>query len=139
MFMPAGLDHERDSFDVSADGKSVRWHVCPAAARERKKLLLQASTSDVPLELDYLHNGERNVALVRLGADAVQPLSLPVRLDASVPPSDPLVLASLSDRPPNSGLRITRHADALRNRRNSMVVPLDEQTRRQLRSLGYVQ
>ncbi|MCX5659665.1 MAG: sulfatase [Planctomycetota bacterium] len=139
MFIPAGLDHERDSFDVSPDGKSVRWHVYPAAARERKKLLLQASTSDVPLELDYLHNGERNVALVRLGADAAQPLSLPVRLDASVLPSDPLVLASPNDRPPNSGLRITRHADALRNRRDTMVVPLDEQTRRQLRSLGYIQ
>ena len=136
MYIPHGLDPQRDTLDVSADGRTLRWHIYPGASEERKMLLLQPANPDAALSVEFKHNGQSSPGMVHLGDAAGHPEALPVVLDGSLPPSDPL-LTPPGARP--EGLHIKRHADPTQPARPSHVAPLDEETLRQLRSLGYIQ
>lgn len=136
MYIPHGLDPQRDTLDVSADGRTLRWHIYPGASEKRKMLLLQPADPDAALSVEFKHNGQPSPGMVHLGDAAVHPESMPVILDGSLPPSDPLLT------PPQNvpeGLHIKRHTDPMQPTRPSHVAPLDEETLRQLRSLGYIQ
>ncbi|MCE9589794.1 MAG: sulfatase [Planctomycetes bacterium] len=141
MFIPAGLDEERDNLEVSPDGRTITWHVYPGApgtpGAKRKMLLVQTANPDAAIEVDYKHDGERGLGEVHMGDAAAHPGALPVKLDTTLAPSDPLILAPFDESRP--GLYIKRHADPRHAARASRVAPMDDETLRQLRSLGYIQ
>lgn len=137
IYIPVNLEGERDSFEISPDSKTIRWHIYPGASPLRKSLFLQTANPDAPLEFDYKHNGEAVPKMTHLGDQQTNPQSLPVTLDTALAPSDPLILTPFPVVP--NGLHITRHADPTQPARATQVTPLDEETLRQLRSLGYIQ
>jgi hypothetical protein len=137
LFIPAGLDPDRDVFDVSADGRRLTWRVHPEASGGRSRLLVRTAVPDAPLEIDYRHDGRPAAALVRLGPEGQSASALPVRVDATLAASDPLLADDAArDRP--LGLTVTRHAHAAAAGRRTVVAPLEGRLLEQLRSLGYV-
>ena len=142
LFIPAGLDPERDRFEVSADGRRLVWRVHPAGAAARKLLLVRLAEPAAALKIDYWHNGRSMPELVRLGPAGTTPDRLPTRVDATLPASDPLLVpapvAGAGTGAAAVGLTVTRHAAAEAAARGSVVAPLEGHLLEKLRSLGYV-
>ena len=86
--------------------------------------------------MTFRRNGTEDRDLVFLGPDGHHPADLPVTVPADLAPLSPVIEKPF--RPEKPGLYIYRHrGDAVRSRAGK-VEPLDEQTLRQLRSLGYL-
>ncbi len=72
-----------------------------------------------------------------LGPDSNHPESLPAQLGPTIPRSSPML-----DGPfvaPQPGFYVLRHAGDDASRKPSRVEPLDAETIKQLKSLGYLQ
>ena len=66
LFIPLGMDPERDSFEISEDGKRIRWVAYPGAADGgdgTKSLYFQLSNPNAPVRVSFKHNGASDPAL----------------------------------------------------------------------------
>lgn len=137
VFIPTGADPERDHLEVSDDGKTLRWLTRPGG--RRKSLYVQMSPPGAPVRLDLKTNGQRDPARVFLGPAGSHPAALPVELKTADlttgPAPDP---AHVKPAPPGE-----QALHVLRRPGSSTAIParagkLDDETLRQLRSLGYI-
>lgn len=136
LYVPIGLDPERDQFEVAADGRHLRWRVHPGGERNVRSLLLVPSLGDAALTCDFHHNGEQLPAEVYLGPLATSPEQLPVNVAASIAADDPFITAPFSAERP--GLFVRRHRTAGSIATPGEVKSLNAETIRQLRTLGYL-
>src|SRR5262245_56925179 len=137
LFIPVGLDPERDNFEPVADRRAVRWHVYPGGLDRPKSLFLQPAKPDASLRVHGKINGEAVREKVFLGKDRRHPKDLPAAVPADTAPVSPFIERPFAaDR---EGFYVVRHRSAASRLRAGLVRPLDEQTIRQLRSLGYLQ
>ena len=139
LFIPVGLEQDRDNFEVADEGRTIRWHVYPRSADRPKSLFLQTSRPDAPLQADFAINGQHSTKMVFLGKDRQHPSQLPVSIPPSIPPVDPLIQKPLATDKP--GFYVFRHQSSAggQTAKPGKVESLDEQTIRQLKSLGYLQ
>ncbi|HYT89600.1 MAG TPA: sulfatase [Gemmataceae bacterium] len=135
--IPVRPDPERDSFERIADGRAVRWHVYPSGLKPPKALFLQAAHPGASLRFDCKINGAAARELVFLGKDGRHPDGLPATIPADLAPSSPFIEQPFSAD--KDGFYIVRYRTEGARPRPALVQPLDEQTIRQLRSLGYLQ
>jgi hypothetical protein len=136
LFIPVGLDPERDGLEVLAEGRALRWQVHPGGLERPKSLFLQPASPEASLRLDLKVNGSAAKELVFLGKDRRHPTTLPAKVAADLTPVSPFI-----ERPFKAqaeGFYIFRHRAAGARPHPGRVQPLDEQTVRQLRSLGYL-
>ena len=118
LFIPAWFDERRDSIEVFEDGRQLRWVTYPRNGSQM--LYLETEPRDAELVVEVLVDD--------------QPSSHGATFDPEIHP------ISISSRtvPDRDGAFIYRHrgADAIEN--TPINSPLDERTKRQLRSLGYI-
>lgn len=137
LFIPVGLDPLRDSFDVLDEGRTLQWHVYPGGISRAKSLFLQPANPEAALRVDFRRNGSSAKELVFIGKDGQHPNALPATIAANVAPVSPVI-----EKPFQSGkvgLHVFRHRSEGSRSRPEKVEPLDQETLRRLRSLGYVQ
>jgi arylsulfatase A-like enzyme len=135
LYIPVGMDAERDDLESEAQGRILRWHVYPGKDRP-KSLFLQPAQPDAALRVNFKVNGAEETQLIFLGKDGKHPAALPATLTASLAPVSPYI-----DRPfkaDKPGFYVHRHRTPGSRPRSGRVAPLDEGTLKQLRSLGYV-
>jgi hypothetical protein len=137
LFIPVGYEDMRDQFEVVNDGRTLRWHVYPGGAPRPKALFLQPADPDATLRVDFKINGERAREKVFLGKDRKAPEALPTDVAADLAPVSPVIEKPFTAEKP--GFYVMRHRSVGSRTRPAQVAPLDEQTIRQLRSLGYLQ
>jgi hypothetical protein len=137
LFIPVGLDADRDSFEPLADGKALRWHVYPGGLKQPKSLFLQAERPGAALRIDCKLNGAADPATVFLGKDARHPAALPATVPADMAPVSPFIERPFTAE--RAGFYVLHHRTEGKRSRPALVQPLDEQTLKQLRSLGYLQ
>ena len=118
LFIPAWFDERRDSIDVFEDGRQLRWVTYPRNGLQM--LYLETEPRDAELLVEVLVND--------------QPSSHAVTFDPEIHP------VSISSRtvPDREGAFIYRHRGLEAIENTPINSPLDERTRRQLRSLGYI-
>ena len=118
LFIPAWFDERRDSLDVFEDGRQLRWVTYPRNG----------------LQMLYLETEPRDAELVVEVLVDDQPSSYAVTFDPEIRP------ISISSRtvPDREGAFIYRHRGLEAIENTPINSPLDERTRRQLRSLGYI-
>lgn len=135
LFIPVGHDRQRDDIEAVADGRALRWHVYPDGGV--KSLFLQPTRPDAGIRLDVKINGESIPAKVFLGKEGKTPVRLPATVAADLSPESPFIEKRFAS--PKDGFHVIRHRSSRSRSGNAHVLRLDEQTLRQLRSLGYVQ
>jgi arylsulfatase A-like enzyme len=134
LFIPVGLDPERDDLEVVEDGRALRWHVYPGGGV--KSLFLQPEKADTPLTLSLRINGAEAADKVYLGKKGRGPERLPVTVAADLDPSSPFIERPFAaDR---EGFHVLRHRSPRARQQPWQVRPLDDATLRHLRTLGYV-
>ncbi len=138
LFIPVGFDEEEvRKLEAVGEGRALRWHVHPGGLDRPKSLFLQPARPGAALRVDFRLNGEARADTVFLGKDRRHPAALPATVPADMAPVSPFIERRFTaDRP---GLHIVRHGAAGGHARPALVRPLDEQTLKQLRSLGYLQ
>lgn len=138
LFIPVGLDETGgDSLDPQDGGRALRWHVYPGGAGRPKALFLQPTEPDAGLRIDFKITGEATKEMLFLGKDGTHPDALPADVPADLAPVSPVIEKPFTaDKP---GFYLFRHRRASSRARPAQLAPLDEQTIRQLRSLGYLQ
>ena len=137
LFIPVGLDPQRDSFEVLAGGRALRWQVHPGGLKQPKSLFLQPALPKASLRVDFKINGSASREMVFLGKDRHHPQALPATVPADLAPVSPFI-----ERPfvtEKAGFYVVRHRSPASRTHPGLVQPLDEQTIKQLRSLGYLQ
>lgn len=133
--IPVGFERMRDTFEV--DGRQARWHVYPGGVERPKALFLQPTDPEASLRIDFKITGESKKDMLFLGMDGKHPETLPADVPADLAPVSPVIEKPFkTDKP---GFHVFRHRSAASRLRPAQVAPLDEQTIRQLRSLGYLQ
>jgi hypothetical protein len=137
LFIPVGFDPTRDSFEPIADGRALRWHVYPGGLKQPKAMFLQAEQPGAALRFDCKINGVAAREMVFLGKDGRHPDNLPATIPADLAPISPFIERPFSAT--RDGFYVLRHRVEGTHQRPARVQPLDEQTIRQLRSLGYLQ
>lgn len=135
LFIPIGHDRQRDDIEALADGRALRWHVYPDGGV--KSLFLQPAKADAGIRLDVKINGTASEKKLFLGKDGKHPVKLPATVSADLPPVSPFIEQRFASR--QEGFHVMRHRSAGSRAAHANVLRLDEQTLRQLRSLGYVQ
>jgi len=139
LFIPVGFDLDRDRFEPSPDDKKLAWHVYPGGAGKVKSLLIETDPPEAAITADFKINGTRSEKTVFLGPGQAHPQALPVQLDTQLGAVSPVIEKPFAAA--HDGFYISRHAsgDAQPRSRASKVEPPDEQTIKQLKSLGYLQ
>src|SRR5262249_5993518 len=125
---------ERESLEVLGDGRALRWHVYPGGLDRPKSLFLQPARPDAALRVGLQINGESVTEKVFLGRERRHPQELPATVPTDLAPVSPF-----SERPfraDREGFYVIRHRTPGKRARPSLVRPPDEQTLKQLRSLG---
>jgi arylsulfatase A-like enzyme len=137
LYVPVGLDESGgDRLEPHEEGRVLRWHVYPGKAARPKALFLQPADPTAPLRLDFKINGEQPAKMVFLGKEGKHPEALPADVPADLTPVSPLIEKPFSAE--NPGFYVFRHRSAGSRSRPATVAPLDEETIRRLRSLGYL-
>src|SRR5262249_10635709 len=110
LFIPVGLDPERERFESVADGRAGRWHVCPGGLDRPKSLFLQPARADASLRVHFQINGEAVKEKVFVGKDRSQPKELPATVPADTAPVSPFIERPFAaDR---EGFYVVRHRSA---------------------------
>jgi arylsulfatase A-like enzyme len=135
LFIPVGLDPERDDVEAVAKGRALHWHVYPAPGRP-KALFLQPARPEAALRVRFKINGIEVPEQIYLGKDGRHPAALPVTVPADLPALSPfLERSSPVERP---GFHLFRHRGSAVRGPHPRVASPDPATLRQLRSLGYL-
>jgi hypothetical protein len=134
LFIPVGFDMERDSLEVDADGKSLRFVCYPGG--QTKTLYVRLSNPDAALKVDFKINGSQDATQVFVGNARANPAALPAELKLDDALSSPVLDGKFSAT--SEGFYVTRHRGADASPRAAPVQKLDDETIRQLRSLGYI-
>jgi arylsulfatase A-like enzyme len=135
LFIPVGLDPERDDVEALAKGRALRWHVYPAPGRP-KSLFLQPSWPHAALRVSCKINGVESPEQVYLGKAGDHPKALPATVPADLPALGPFLEGPFKAERP--GFYLVRHRGPAVRDRPARVEPPDPETLRQLRSLGYL-
>jgi arylsulfatase A-like enzyme len=135
LFIPVGLDLERDDLETVAGGRVLRWHVYPGRDRPRS-LFLQPARPGAALRVDFKVNGVADPSLVYLGEAAAHPDALPTTVAATLAPVSPFLTSAFTTE--HAGFHVLRHRGPARRPRPARVKALDEHTLQQLRTLGYL-
>lgn len=133
LFVPIGFDPERDSIESSEDGHRLRLVVYPRGGERR--MYLKLSNPSAGIVLDFKHNGSSSPTGVHLGQSGASPTSLPTRVTLDTDVSDPILPPGKEAAKP--GLSLRRHKSPTATTKPSHAATPDEETLRQLRSLGY--
>jgi len=136
LFIPYGYEPERDSLEVSATGNELTWHVATSTSRLHKSLYLEPSDPEASLRIQVQRNGEPAPQVVWLGTEATPVAKLPVELPPTFAALEPATAPPFSVN--KNGLHVLRYQSTSGSLRSSQVAPLDAETIRQLRSLGYL-
>lgn len=137
LFIPVNFSPERDSLDVSEDGKTLHWVCHPhGAPGSSKAIYFQLSNPNAAVRVDLKVNGQADRSQVFLGAKRGQPAALPVETTLADDWQDPVITEPF--RATQDGFYLERHRSDDATSRPSRVENLDERTLQQLRSLGYV-
>ena len=118
LFIPAWFDERRDSLDVFEDGRQLRWVTYPRNGLQM--LYLETEPRDAELVVEVLVDDQPSSYAVTFGPE-IHPISISSR--------------TVPDR---EGAFIYRHQGLEAIENTPINSPLDERTRRQLRSLGYI-
>jgi hypothetical protein len=137
LFIPVGFSEEevRD-IEPSAKGRVLKWHVHPGGLTRPKSMFVRPERPGASLRVDFRVNGSAAKETVFLGKDGLHPKGLPTTVSADLAPVSPFI-----ERPftaAKEGFYVMRHRSAGAQPRPGVVQPLDEQTIKQLRSLGYL-
>jgi hypothetical protein len=125
-----------DQFEYEPDARFFRWKCRPNGRTRSVYFQLLPSTGTV-VEFDLQINGERVPDKVYVGMDGHHPARLPTELTLDGPTADPVIDAPF--RAPQDGFYVIRHG-----RPGASTSPartgttLDQETVRQLQSLGYL-
>lgn len=138
LFIPAGLDPERDSFTVSPDGKTINWQVYPRGLERVLTLLFKPTDSTAKITCDFQHNGERLPGQVFLGDDGKHPKEVPAVVEVSTMGSPLNPWQQRPFKPKEEGFYLRYFQGAQSSGKSGDRKPLDEATIRQLESLGYL-
>ncbi len=134
-YIPIGLDPERDDVEISRDRRTLKWHVYPKGDRP-KALCVEAVASPGRLVLDATINGRLALGSVFAGPESEAVEALPATLSKAIDPSPAYREAPFAA--PRAGFHVLRNAAGQSQPARGDVRPLDEETLRKLRSLGYV-
>ncbi|MBI4023975.1 MAG: sulfatase [Verrucomicrobia bacterium] len=134
VFIPAGLEPERDEFSPSPDGRMLQWISHPGG--KTKALFFQPSPSDAAVTVDIRHNGSAQPGQLFIGAKGSHPGKIPVDLTLEDSTMHPMIEQAF--HPKGEGVWVRRYRAGNPPPRPSRISELDEPTRRQLRSLGYL-
>lgn len=137
LFIPVGLDEIRDQFDLLDDGQTLRWHVYPGGTGRAKSLFLQPADPSAALRVDFKINGAPVREKMFISKDRRHPKMIPATVSPDVPAVSPIIDKAFTAEKP--GFYVMHHRSAGSRPRTFQAAPLDEQTIRQLRSLGYLQ
>lgn len=130
VFIPVGFQHGRDAIELSRN-KRLIWTVFPAG--QTKSLYIETPASG-EFMLDVLVEGKRQEESVFVGSRAITTSLLPVALHNTG--GRPLT-ALCDDRPSTQGVYV-HHYQQGGPRGPATDANIDDDTARQLRSLGYI-
>jgi len=116
------------------DGLRFRWDVQPAG--KTRAICFQTVVRDAPVTFDLAIDGQRRPAEVFVGPQGVNPPFVPVMIQPRATDSGPVPEKPL--RPEATGFHIRYHCPPGGNRRSGQTTSLDDETLKQLRSLGYL-
>jgi arylsulfatase A-like enzyme len=137
LFIPVGFNREEvGDIEALAKGRVLRWHVHPGGLKRPKSMFLQPERPDTSLRVDFRVNGSAAKETVFLGKEGRHPQALPAMVSADLAPVSPFL-----ERPftaTKEGFHVFRHRSAEARPRPGQVRPLDDETIKQLRSLGYL-
>jgi len=122
--------------EVSQLGNELRWQVAPGDQTRAKTLLIESTDPQAICRVFVTSDSRPAPELVFLGPEREPARSLPLELSptfASLPPSE-----AGRFQPLTPGLTLLRYASESTPGRETQVAPLDQETIRQLRSLGYL-
>ncbi|MCC7191156.1 MAG: sulfatase [Phycisphaeraceae bacterium] len=132
LFIPIDFDAERDRIEPSEDGTRIKLVVYPRG--KQRRIYLKLSDPTAGIRLDFKHNGIPSPAEVRLGESGSLPTALPTEVTLETDLSDPVMTGNETVRP---GLSLRRHKSLGKTAPPRNTATPDEETLRQLRSLGY--
>jgi arylsulfatase A-like enzyme len=142
LFIPLGFNPETDSIELSTNANELTWQVSGKSESVHKRLLLEPTDPQASVRLFVKSQSEPVPKLVWLGPAGKD--STPGKTATSLPVELPPTFAAL---PPHqaldypfsqSGLQVLRVESTSIMLRSSQVAPLNAETIRQLRSLGYL-
>jgi hypothetical protein len=136
LFIPVNFDMRRDSFDLLPDRQGIHWTVYPG--ERTKSVYMEFVQEAVELSLDMRISEEPRKEMVFLGTRKLNPTSMPftVKVDPGAPAADPVLETAFE--PDCDGFHVIRYRAAGKTGRPGKPGKLDEETVRQLRSLGYI-
>jgi len=137
VFIPIGFELGRDHFEVLPDRQGLHWTAFPGGGT--KGVYMQFVPESLDLSLDLRVNEERQKHLVFLGQRKTHPAEIPfsVPVDPEKKGANPVMEKPFA--PQEDGFHIIRYGAEGKPRRTARPGQLDEETTRQLRSLGYIQ
>ena len=138
VYVPLGIDLQRDSLRVSKDGRRLSWECYPD--RRVKALFFEPWPAATGVTFDVVTEHARGIAAVFVASSPdtwMNPDQLPFRFPDTGRAADPFMASPFE--PDRDGVYIRPHRAEGSRARSPARVQLDENTLRQLRSLGYVQ
>jgi len=137
VFIPIGFELGRDHFEVLPDRQGLHWTAFPGGGT--KGVYMQFVPEAVELSLDLRVNEERQKDLVFLGQRKIHPAEIPFSepINPETKGTNPVMQKPFE--PDEDGFHIIRYGTEGKPRRTARPGQLDEETTRQLRSLGYIQ
>ena len=134
VFIPIGVDLERDSIRPSREGQGMALTLYPRG--QTKALYFETSPRAARVSFDFKVNGQQRPDMVFVGTD-LNPRSLPFDLGQDAPARSPLIREPF--KADMEGFHVMRYRSEGPAARSPRGVTLDEHTIQQLRSLGYLE
>ena len=136
LFLPIGFDPERDSLEVSPQGDQITWHVSPANSEQKKSLLLEPTDPEAVLRFTIGSTEQAEKMPVFYGPESELASTAPLELSHELESLPAATSARFQATEP--GIHIRRYQAATAKSEGGEFAPLDTETIRQLRSLGYL-
>jgi hypothetical protein len=127
-------DDPTGTYEIDPNGRFVEWSCKLDQANQ--SVFLQIAPRDAAIGFDLRVNGQRDLQQVFIGAKESHPRELPMVLSLEKSPSEPVI-----DRPfhrEKPGFYLYRHWGKGSPSFRAQAGTLDEQSIKQLRSLGYL-
>jgi hypothetical protein len=137
LFIPVGFEPGRDDIELLPDQGGLRWVTYPGP--QGKGLYLEWAEGTETMRVDVDIAGEKPVEKVAIGPRALHPETIPFELNLGREGLAQSPVIEQAFVPAQDGFHILRYRSPDAKGKRGERAELDEQTLRQLRSLGYVQ